>query len=154
MQQMRKKFLTKSLLISIPLLAVSVYSAYVFAQETKVILRSRKNAYCSPEDSKCGRGVLVNGVSNDGCSRTFLRSCSGECFWCDPSDNVGRYCIEEENKECGIPWPSNLTISCGPKGKYTCNNRGGHGSSQCCPDYEPSHQTGNNCTDIKQCDGN
>ena len=151
-KQRNKNVITKKFLFIASLLSLFLLAVYIYAKDIKVTLKPRKNAYCSPEQ-QCGGGVYVPDVSNDGCSRTFLRSCSGECFWCAPSTDVGRYCIEEEGRQCGIPWPSDLRISCGPKGKYQCKNNGGHGPSLCCPEYEQNQQVGEKCTGISQCDG-
>jgi len=98
--------------------------------------RKISGSYCSPQ-TECQEGVLTvtDGDDDhfDGCKKSFRDNCTGTCYWCDGSSNVGRVCVLYENAECAVSLLNPTTIPCGPKTSHPCINGGGYGPIECCP---------------------
>ena len=118
-----------------------------------------KGFYCKPEGN-CAGGVRItvegSGLSakpSDGCTRKPNGECSGTCYWCDPSNDTGRHCVEmiEYSGTCFIDIP-NTSMSCGESRSYRCQANGGHGITGCCPPDKNKNTEGKGiCTSIATC---
>ncbi len=132
--------------------------AYLFANDNLGgHNKGLKGFGCTPEGGSCAGGVRIfvdeNGDMSDGCSKSLLTGkCSGTCYWCEPSNDKGRYCKEmmEYSGTCVVPVPVS-TMSCGPRRPHTCKDNGGHGISGCCPEKNTDIPLGEACSNIATC---
>lgn len=138
-------------------LFVLVALAYLFADD-KLGGHSKefKGFFCAPEGGTCAGGVRVFSIDaltvGDGCKKTFFGFCTGTCYWCEPSNDRGRYCKEmiEYPGTCVVDIP-NTPMSCGPSRPHKCQSNGGHGTSGCCPDEDKTIDPDGNCDNIATC---
>ena len=134
-------------------LFVLVALAYLFADENLgAHSKAIKGFGCTPEGGTCTGGILIFGEGDDGCAKTPFGDCEGTCYWCEPSNDRGRYCKEmiEQTGTCVIPIPV-TTMSCGPRRPHNCRADGGHGTSGCCPEKDTSIHLGEACSNMSNC---
>lgn len=142
-------------------LFVLVALAYLFADnELGPLSKKIEGFVCKPHNSKCANAIriFVEGEGiwqkvTDGCEKTPQGECSGTCYWCEPSNDKGRYCAEmiEYSGYCVVDIPNTL-MSCGPSRPHEClENGGGHGISGCCPDEDKNIEPEGNCDKIATC---
>ena len=130
--------------------------AYLFADDgTGSHTKNIKGFFCKPDHGTCEGGVrvFVTETNNltDGCKKSFFTGkCSGTCYWCEPSDNIGSYCEESEKHNC-VALIQQSTLSCGEMRPHACKNDGGHGLEGCCPEKDMSIQPEGICEGITHC---
>ena len=139
-------------------LFVLVTVAYLFADGGMgAFHKGLKGFYCTPEDDSCAGGIHIVGAE-DQCTLSgilFWKKCQGECEWCEPSSDKGRYCLEkiEYSGECVVPIPPPSTMSCGPRRKHECDIKTGrHGPSGCCPPKDMTINPGPVCDNLSNCE--
>ena len=141
-------------------LFVLVAVAYLFANDNLGGQSKQfKGFVCTPHNTKCtdGMRIFVTGVGlnqkvGDGCKKLPNGDCSGTCYWCEASDDRGRYCEEviEYSGYCVVDIP-NTPMSCGPSRAHNCRRNGKHGISGCCPDEDKNIEPEGNCDNIATC---
>lgn len=123
-------------------LFVLVTLAYLFADNRLGgFSKELEGFYCTPHDGSCAGGVrvtlegLFGTIPSDGCEKTPKGECSGTCYWCDPSSDTGRHCLNntEYSGYCVIDIP-NKPMSCGKRIAHRCVENGGYGIEGCCPE--------------------
>lgn len=156
-KNMIKGFFSNKLFFVFAGLFVLVTVAYLFADNklgshTETI----EGFLCKPHNSKCAETIriFVKGQKvTDGCEKTPEGKCSGTCYWCEPSNDRGRYCALtiEYSGHCSVDIP-NKPLACGPSRPHKCLEDGdGHGISGCCPDEDKNIEPKGNCDNIATC---